>query len=326
MSDLNKTHPPETVISFDTIARVDEVATDVLAMDLLYSSPTFSAMVIDLVGEPAGSVIVAIRRSVAETSMGETDIEMVVDGGAGRCGILIENKIRAPLMDRQFARYRMRGEDGILKGHWDRFHVVLMSPQSYFDALDSNHSQHIDLNLSYERITKFLTNQPGNAFKRHVFLSAIADFKSGYKQTPDDAMMAFYQSYWTLASSNFPQLRMLKPNIVGKDGSWINFPPLYGHGNKVRLIHKFKAIGCELAVITRRSEQLADALAPMLDNDMIVRTAKTAAYVNIGAPPLNHLLPFDRLRDDVITSLQQLERLRVFAMREEVRKQILAVI
>lgn len=325
MTDLGEINLA-TPLAFDTIARVDEVVTDVLAMDLLHSSPAFFQTVLALAGQHDDATIFALRRSVADTSMGETDIELVVDGSAGRFGILIENKVRAPIMDQQFARYRMRGHDGISKGRWQQFAVVLMSPRAYFDALDTDHSQHIDAHLAYELIVEFLADHPEHAFKRHVFLSAITDFKKGYTQLPDASMMTFYRNYWSLASSQFPQLRMLKPDVVGKDGSWIFFPPLYGSGSKVRLIHKFKNIGCELAVTTSRAEELAEALAPMLDADMVVRTAKSAAYINIRTTALNHLLPFDQQHDDVLAGLHQLERLRVFAMKDEVRRRIMPVL
>ena len=315
-----------SALQFDTITRVDEIVTDVLAMDLLHSSPAFLRKVLALAGEGPDSRIVGIRRSVFDTSMGETDIELVVDGNQGRCGILIENKIRAPLMDRQFARYRMRGADRVNKGAWSRFCVILMSPRSYCEALDVQHSQNIDANLAYEAIVDFLADHPEHAFKRHVFLSAIADYRKGYTQLPDPPMMEFYRAYWALASSEFPQLRMERPSVVGKDCSWIYFPPLYGPGAKVRLIHKFKGIGCELAVTTRRAEEIAETLAPLLQEDMIIRTAKSAAYINVKAPTLNHLLPFETIRDDVSAGLRALDRLRIFAMSKEVRERVMVVI
>lgn len=312
-------------LTFDTIARVDEIVTDVLAMDLLHSSRDFLELVLTVAAERGNAIPVAIRRSVAETSLGETDIELVVETDSGRCGILIENKVRAPLMDRQFARYRMRGEAGIRNGQWHRCKVILMSPRSYFQTLAVEHSSQIDANLSYEVVVDFLAERPEFAFKRHVFESAIADFRKGYVKSPDVAMMEFYQNYWAVASTEFPQLRLIKPDVVGKDGSWIYFPPLYG-GNSVRLIHKFKGIGCELAVTTRNAEKLAVSLGPYLKPDMIVRPMKSMAFVNVQTPAINHLLDFPTIKGDIVESLHALERLRVFAMDESVRRLILAAI
>jgi hypothetical protein len=312
-------------LAFDTIVRVEEIVTDVLAMDLLHSSPAFFKKVLEVANEPTIAALIAIRRSVSDTSLGETDIELVADCPHGRCGILIENKVRAPLMDRQFARYRLRGENGIRDGKWARFRVILMSPQAYYQSLEFQHSQHVDANLSYEEIVTFLANYPEFAFKRHVFESALKDFRKGYIKTPDAAMMDFYQRYWGVAANEFPQLRMVKPDVVGKDGSWIYFPPLYA-GTRVRLIHKFKGIGCELAITTPHAEKLATELAPFLESDMIVRPTKSMAFVNVKTPAINHILDFGEVRADVILSLQTLDRLRTFAMDENVRQCIMAAL
>ncbi|TCP80793.1 PD-(D/E)XK nuclease superfamily protein [Rhizobium sp. PP-CC-2G-626] len=310
-----------TYLKFDSIARVDEVVTDVLAMDLLHSSVSFLSMVLQSAGEASGAKPVAIRRSVADTSLGETDVELLIEAAGSRCAILIENKIRAPLMDRQFARYRMRGEAGVRNGNWQRFRVILMSPRAYFRSLPSDHSAHIDANLSYEDIVEFLSAHPEFAFKRHVFQSAIDDYRRGYVKSPDTAMMEFYGNYWAMASTEFPQLRMSKPSVVGRDGSWIYFPPLYA-GNAVRLIHKFKGIGCEIAVATRNSERLAAMLSPFLEPDMTIRSTKSMAFINVRTPALDHTLDFESLRTEVLSSLSTLERLRTFALDDRVRKAI----
>ncbi|MBY3181414.1 PD-(D/E)XK nuclease family protein [Rhizobium laguerreae] len=312
-------------LAFDTIDRVEEVVTDVLAMDLLHSSPDFFKKVLEVAKEPAAMSLVGIRRSVADTSLGETDIELVADGPDGRCGILIENKVRAPLMDRQFDRYRMRGNAGVKTGQWTRFRVILMSPRSYYEALDVEHSQHIDANLSYEDVVTFLGSFPEFSFKRHVFQRAITDYRKGYVKSADTAMMNFYQKYWAVASTEFPQLRMAKPEIVGRDGSWIYFPPLYA-GNGVRLIHKFKGIGCELAIATRNGEKLAQELIPFLETDMIARSTKSMAFVNVNTPAIDHIRDFLEVRTDVVLSLQALDRLRSFALNEQVRSRITALL
>lgn len=312
-------------LALGTLARVEEIVTDVLAMDLLHSSSDFFRKVLEVAGETPDHCLIAIRRSVYDTSLGETDIELVVDGPDGKCGILIENKIRAPLMDRQFARYRMRGEAGIQNGQWSRFRVLIMSPRSYYEALAVEHTRFIDANLAYEDIVAFLADYPVFAFKRHVFQSAITEYRKGYVKSPDAAMTDFYHHYWKVASTEFPQLRMLRPDVVGRDGTWIYFPSLYA-GNRVRLIHKFKKIGCELAVTTRNAEQLEEQIAPFLEPDMIVRTTKSMAFVNVKTPAINHILDFAALRTDIVFSLQTLDRLRSWAMNEQVRKHIVAVL
>lgn len=125
-------------------------------MDLLHSSPAFIRKILDVCGQPEDMNVVGIRRSVSDT----TDIELVASNSNVSCGFLIENKVRAPLMDRQFARYRMRGEAGAKAGQWSRFKVILMSPRSYFQALGPEHSDHLALLQSVSLDSKTIAAEP----------------------------------------------------------------------------------------------------------------------------------------------------------------------
>ncbi len=306
-----------SALSRESVARAEEVFTDILTMDLLHSSPEFLTHIGSIVGELGPLHLASLKHSVATTSLGETDIEVIVRTETGVCAFLIENKVRAPIMPRQFERYRLRGEAGIATGQWSRFHVILLCPEGYFIGLDEDHKQYINANLSYESIVDFLGTKQEFGFKRHVFENSLTDYRKGYAKVGDEPMMAFYRNYWELASAEFPQLRMPKPDVVGKDGSWIYFPPLYA-GTKVRLLHKFKGIGCELAIVTYNGEALADALATVLEADFVTRITKSMLFVNVKTPAIDHLMEFSTVASLVRGSLQALDRLRLFAIRPDV--------
>ncbi|RWH78021.1 MAG: hypothetical protein EOR78_29250 [Mesorhizobium sp.] len=74
----------------------------------------------------------------------------MLENGGSRCGLLIENKIRALRKARQIERYRMRGDEGIAKGLWDKFLVILAAPQRYADALLTEEQEFLDGYLTYE--------------------------------------------------------------------------------------------------------------------------------------------------------------------------------
>jgi hypothetical protein len=305
----------------DTIVKVEEVVTDVLAMDLIHSCAAFVPEMIAGLSDSVEPELLSLKRSVSDPSLGETDIEAIIRIGDSRRGILIENKIRAPIMQRQFERYGLRGQLGKSKGHWDDFEVILLSPAAYYRALDENHRRHINRNVSYEAVIKFLAKYPEHSFKKYVFELALSDYRRGYIQTPDATMMDFYQNYYKIASSEFPELRMPKPDIVGGGGTWIYFPPLYA-GNRVRLIHKFKEIGVELQISTRSGEGLGDKLAPLLEPDMEIRPRRSQLLIGLPAPGIDHLADFDELKPKVRHCLELLRRMRKFALRPEVQKAI----
>jgi hypothetical protein len=307
----------ESALSRDSVGRAEEVFTDILTMDLAHSSPEFLSYIGSVAGETGPLHLVSLKHTVADSSLGETDIEIVVRTETGLCALLIENKVRAPIMPRQFERYRLRGEAGVAAGRWTRFRVLLLCPEGYFIGLAADHKQYVDGNVSYEDVVVFLGEKPEFAFKRHVFENALVDYRKGYAKVADAPMMVFYRHYWQIATAEYPQLRMSLPDVVGKDGSWIYFPSLYA-GTKVRLLHKFKGIGCELAVVTCNGEALANALSPLLDPDVVARVTKSMLFLNLKTPAIDHLLDFPLLAPVVRDSLAALERLRNFAIRPDV--------
>lgn len=48
------------------------------------------------------------------------------------------------------------------------------------------------------------------------------------------------------------------------------------------------------------------------------------AFVNIRTPAINHMLDFDLVRDEVVSALGTLHRLRAFALNADVRQRIMA--
>ncbi|OWK21392.1 hypothetical protein AJ88_22985 [Mesorhizobium amorphae CCBAU 01583] len=87
-----------------TLNRVEEVMTDLILCELAGTEPQFITAVAGHLGISQPFSIKSVRRSVHESSLGETDVELVLENGGSRCGLLIENKIRALRMARQIER------------------------------------------------------------------------------------------------------------------------------------------------------------------------------------------------------------------------------
>ncbi|MER9580784.1 hypothetical protein [Mesorhizobium sp. M0276] len=133
----------------------------------------------------------------------------MLENDGSRCGLLVENKIRAIRMARQFERYRMRGDEGVAKELWDTFLVILAAPQRYVDALLAEEKDFLNGYLTYEWIVAWLVSQDEtrHAFKIHVMREAIADARAGYSKKRD-TRTAFHQSVYEIATAEFPALRM----------------------------------------------------------------------------------------------------------------------
>lgn len=302
-----------------TLNRIEEVMTDLILCELAGTEPQFVAALADHVGLSQPCPVKSVRRSVHESSLGETDVEIVLEFPEGSCGLLIENKIRAVRMARQFERYRLRGSEGISKGLWNRFLVILAAPQRYLDALLPEEQQFIDCHVSYEWIAAWLEgrNEARHTFKIHVLREAIADARAGYSKKRDVRMTAFHQGVYEIASAEFPELRMGWIEKAGYDDSIIHLPhALPARGDK--LLFKAKMGTAELRVETRDPISTERALHVLIDQDWRTTRAKGYAGVEVAVGHLNPASDFDAIEAEVRDFLQALTDLQEFYHRKDV--------
>lgn len=306
-----------------TLNRVEEVMTDLILCELAGTEPQFIAALADHVGIGQPCPVKSVRRSVHESSLGETDVEIMLELPEGRCGLLIENKIRAVRMARQFERYRLRGSEGVAKGLWDRFLVILAAPQRYVDALGSEEREFLDGHVSYEWIAAWLEsrNEARHAFKIHVLQEAIADARAGYSKKRDTRMTAFHQGVYEIASAEFPELRMGWIEKAGHDDSIIHLPhALPARGDK--LLFKAKMGTAELRVETRDPIGAERALHALIDRDWRTTRAKGYAGVEIAVAHLDPTSVFATIEAEVRDFLEALTCLQEFYHRKDVAEVI----
>lgn len=306
-----------------TVRRVTEVMTDLALCELAGTVEPFAEALAQLVGLPSNARVVSVRQSVHESSLGETDVEIVYAHGNVRIAVLIENKIRAPIMPDQFARYRARGEDGVTRGTWDSYRTVLVSPNRYTDALPSEHKIHLDTQIAYEWLVEWLkANDEGQlAFKRHLFAEAIEDAREGYTKRRDNRMTAFHQSVWSIADAEYPQLRMNWVEKAGHDDSLIHLPDaLPVRGDKLTL--KAKMGRAELRLDTKAPIDMEAALRPLVPLHWRTTRAKGYAGIEISIEPIQPARPFDENEAAVRRFLDALAELHAFYGRREVARVI----
>lgn len=306
-----------------TLNRVEEVMTDLILCELAGTEPQFITAVADHLGLGQPCPVRSVRRSVHESSLGETDVEIVLESAGRRCGLLIENKIRALRMARQFERYRLRGTEGIEKGYWDRFVVVLAAPQRYIHALLPEERSFLDGYLPYEWIAAWLQqcDPARHAFKIHVLREAIADARFGYAKKRDTRMTAFHQGVYEIASSEFPELRMAWIEKAGHDDSIIHLPhALPARGDK--LLFKAKMGAAELRVETRDPIAAERALHALIEPGWRTTRAKGYAGVEIAVAHLDPTPEFTEIEAHVRRFLQALSLLQEFYHRREVAEAV----
>lgn len=306
-----------------TLRRIEEVMTDLLLCELLGAQPRFVNELCNRLRGSGSGTAVSVRRSVHETSLGETDVEAVIMFGTERLGLLIENKVRALLMPDQLGRYRRRGEEGLKRGLWQSYAVAVFSPESYQSYIPPSDAAVVDVFITYEWVRSWLAEDDAsaNAFKIHMLDEAIRDARTGYVKRADSRMTNFHQSVYQIAAHEYPQLRMSWLEQAGYDSSIIHLP----HALPARadsLLMKMKMGTAELRIDTRdpiRAERALDAILPY---GWRTTRAKGYAGVEIAVGALDATRDFHTSEPHVRRFLVALSDLHAFYHRLDVAEVI----
>lgn len=308
-----------------TLNRVEESMTDLLLCELLGVEPEFLTAAVARFGFEMNAAVLSVQHSVHESSLGETDIEVVVGGDSFKAGILIENKIRAPIMPRQFERYRLRGDEGVARGMWDGYLVIFAAPQSYIDRLSAEDASFLDGTLPYEWIIGWLQAQDPqrHSFKIYVLAEAIRDARAGYKKKRDVRMTAFHQGVHAIASTEFPELRMAWPEQAGYDDSIIHLPDaLPARGDKLLL--KAKMGKAEMRIASYDPIATERVLSATINPNWQTSAAKSYAGVEVACTPLDPTIDFSENAPRVRQYLEALRELKAFYHRDDVARSVFA--
>ncbi|MBY3211488.1 PD-(D/E)XK nuclease family protein [Rhizobium laguerreae] len=297
--------------------------TDLLLCELLGTKPQFVSALAERLGFEETGEVSSIRRSVHDTSLGETDVEAILKTGKNTLGLLVENKVRAVLMPDQIGRYRRRGEDGLIRGLWDQYFVVVFSPESYRSYMSEKDAAAADGFLSYEWVRDWLQSEDAllNAFKIHMLAEAINDARVGYVKKLDTRMTSFHQSVYAIAHEEYPQLKMAWLEQAGFDSSIIHLPhALPARGDS--LVMKVKMGTVELRVETRDPIAAERALSATVPQGWRTTRAKGYAGVEIAVEVLDPTLDFHVNESLVRRYLGSLKELYDFYHRREVSELI----
>lgn len=300
-------------IESKTIRKVEEAMTDLLICEIIGTKPNFVASITADLGLSNNWTVSSVRRSVHETSLGETDVEVTLKNGNSTMGLLIENKVRAVLMPDQLGRYQRRGQDGLSRGLWDSFVVVVFSPLSYKSAIPASDAVHVNGFVTYESVREWLiADDPVvHSFKIHLLEEAIADSRVGYVKKLDTRMTHFHQRVHAIAATEFPELKMAWLEQAGYDSSIIHLPhALPARGDS--LVMKMKMGTAELRIDSRDPIGCERALSTAIPSLWRTTRAKSYAGVEVAIGIIDPTQEFDQIELSVRRFLACLRELHQF--------------
>lgn len=262
--------------------------------------------------------IVFAWRSVTQ-SIGESDLEFLIESNDSTLCLMIENKINASVQPQQAERYNQRGENNILQWKCNEYITILVAPQTYLNGCDS-----FNRSISYETIVWLLQKNWDNyCFSIYMIEQAIAKSSVWYSPIADQPVTDFWVSYYHLVCDQFPFLNMKKPNNKPSTSSFIYFHPVW-LPTWVTLVHKFVHwfFDIQLRWFADRQNEFQQILWPLLWEHTIER-AWQSLVIRSFVPKIDPVLWFDKQYLLVVDSLQRWSHLLDFFLSS---KEILSLI
>ena len=258
-----------------------------------------------------------VWHSIADASLGESDLLMLIEAEGKRRACLIENKIDASPQPRQALRYRQRGECGIREGLWQEFTTCIVAPKRYLEAIAD--AKLYDEQLSYEQISELLGSSSGldqahREFLIQMIYQAIEQNRRGYSPKHDERVTSFWKDYWADATALFPELAMLEPKSRPSRSDWIQFHPSILPTGYV-ILHKLAAGAVDLQ--TPRSSQDIGQLSPICDpflqEDMEVVPTSKSCSVRVKVPQVDRFKDFESQKEEAYQGMKAAYRLAYLA-------------
>jgi hypothetical protein len=255
--------------------------------------------------------------SVCHATLGESDLVMIVRTSGKAHALLIENKIDAPAMPEQGARYRERGMLGNQDGNWDSSVTCMIAPQSYLDR--SSDAKVYDLHISYEAIAKWLENNCDNQsrgeWKSYLIWEAVEQNRRGSVTVPDENATAFCHGYWQMVTERFPDLKVGANGVRSASSDWIHFYPDW-LPKGCMLIHQLKRgfVDLQIAGTAKRVDQLRHRASDM--DVKVVKAGKSVAF-RVQVPGIDIFEPFERQAEQAMIGLHAAFRMQAIAHKLE---------
>ena len=247
--------------------------------------------------------------SVSDSTLGESDLLVSYEDGSA---ILMENKIDAVVQPNQAHRYDLRGEKGIVEGHWKSYKTCMVAPLRYLEK--EADSQHYDVCISYESVrdwfVKYSLDEKRADYKALVVEEAIKQNRRGYQPVTDLLVTRFWSDYWQLATRDYPALEMKKPGNKPSNADWPAFRP-QSLSVDANIVHKLRRGVVDLQLAGAAGD-LAEIEKQIKDSDFQVVIASKSAAIRIEVTPVDRHQPFHLQKAAIEEGLQAATRLLNF--------------
>ena len=248
---------------------------------------------------------------------GERDITIILENDNRKIGLLIEDKINAIAMPRQYERYILRAEKQKHEGLFDDYYIFIIAPKSYIDS--NTEAKKYDNKISYEEILDYIS---GDVYGESLIKQAIEEKKKGYVVVENKSVTLFWEKYYDMVENRFSDLKLNRNE--GPRGSDANWPIFRTPIKKIKILHKADRGYVDLTFrrVSQYYYEVYDIVKNVLKENMkLEQTAKSLA-IRIDVPKIDFEKDFKEQEENVIKCLEVVKELQEF-MREIDYKEIL---
>ena len=250
---------------------------DLLIMEEFVANDDFARIFLDSAGIIGDYVLKEVIHSKTDTSLGESDIVIIIENNGNRHALHIEDKIDAQAMPRQYERYVMRCEKDVAVGEYDAYSVLIVAPQKYLEL--NSEAKKYKYQVKYEKIREYFAANEDNRSKYKIALidRAIIEQKNGYQWEANPGVVAFCTAMNAYKKTKYPGL----PN--GTVAWWSHYSTLI---NDAKIVFKANKGFCDLQFAQTNVQDLYDRIGKYLSEKMYITQANKSASVRIDVTPI----------------------------------------
>lgn len=301
-----------------SFGNVRERDMDLMFMESLLTDDGFVWLFLNKAGIACNSVeVLNVALSETDPEYGESDITAILSIDGKKHALLIEDKINAPAMPRQCARYNQRADKAKSKGKYDDYAVFIICPEAYYDA--NSEAKEYAYFITYEDCINYFSVKTDTLSKiRCEQLKQALSKGLGGTVEPNPAAIAFFEKY-----REYMEAHNYKLDIRNKKGSnawWPHYATEFGNAY---IFHKVSDGVVDLTFPNGAKNIVTmDYIAQWLNVHGMpnVKAQKTGkAALRISVPVLDQHKPFeDASQEDVkacFDAVQQLSDLALMLSR-----------
>ena len=242
---------------------------------------------------------------------GESDITIILENDNRKIGLLIEDKINAIAMPKQYERYILRAEKQKHEGLFDNYYIFIIAPKSYIDS--NTEAKKYDNKISYEEILDYIS---GDVYGESLIKEAIEVKKKGYGVIENKVVTLFWQKYYEMVENRFSDLKL---NINGgARGSKACWPVFFTPIPNIHIIHKSNKGFLDLTfrMVSQYKFQVYDIVKNVLKENMTFQQTGKSLAIRIDVPKIDFKKDFEEQEENVIKCLEEVKKMQEFMMKK----------